>query len=367
MYMRYLLTVALSLMMASMSANTPLRVVDNEDSSPVAHATVFGKSGVIIGMTDENGVVDIPIGDDFPVTVKCLGYEAAACGKSEKEVRLKHALFSLGEVVVTPVARPVVRLLCYVREYVSGATATDTMMCYNEHMADFFLAAENKIKGFKAQPSPRFLCSRLYSRIKNASGVDSIFIPAYRDDIFCWENMVEIPSGCVSETEKIRSGAKLDSIPGKHGIKHRLRKNDLSTYVMHTDYLADSKSHRISPFIFKLLGLSIDFNELQGSWAYRCNDKGVYTPADIVSGTFSLSVTAKGKWIRKALKSPTPVGMYSFYEIYPVEVEYLTVEEAKDLLYDNPPRVSMAISPHAGPLDPAVRSMVDGCGKKADS
>lgn len=342
-------------------SSSKITVVDKEDLSPLAGATVFANSGVIIGMTDHNGEIIVSSDQLFPITIKYLGYEPLTCQSSDKDAEMTHSLFSLKEVMVTPVDRPVVRILCYIREYVSGATGTDTLMSFNEHMGDFFLPLRDKVKNFKAKPSPRFLTSRLRSRMSNSNGLDSIFIPEYRDDTFSWEMMVTMPFSPVSESDKIKSGAKTDSIAGKHGIKHRLRKNGKSSYSIQTDYLADSKNHRISPFIFKLLGLSIDFNELQGSWVYKGNDKGNYTPADIISGTFSLSVVGRGKWIKKAFKSDTPIQMYSFYEIYPVEVEYLTVQEAKDMLHNESPGVRMTVSPNARPLDAAIQKMVDEC------
>lgn len=356
--------IAFALMLAmATQASSKITVVDKEDSSPLAGATVFANSGLIIGMTDGNGEITVPSDKDFPITIKCLGYEPSICQSSDAYAKMTHSLFSLKEVTVTPVDRPVIRVLCYIREYVSGATGTDTMMSYNEHMGDFFLPLRDKVKGFKAKPSPRFLASRLRSRMSNINGLDSIFVPEYRDDTFSWEMMVTMPFGSVSESDKIKWGAKTDSIAGKHGVKHRLRKNGKSSYSIQTDYLADSKSHRISPFIFKLLGLSIDFNELQGSWVYKSNDNGCYSPADIISGTFSLSVTGRGKWIKKAFKSDTPIQMYSFYEIYPMEIEYLTVQEAKDMLHKEPPRVKITASPNARPLDPAIQEMVDKCSR----
>lgn len=361
---RYVVLLLTALLAWTAQAKCRIKVVDSEDSTPLAAATVFANSGIIIGLTDDQGFITIASDSDFPVTVKCLGYDPGQSRAGEAEVRLEHSVFELQEVVVTPVDRPVLRVLCYIREYVSGATSTDTLVCYNEHMGDFFLPTRKKIKGFKAQTSPRFLRSRCYSRMANNDGLDSIFVPKYRDDSFCWEDLVSMPSENVTESDIIKSGSNIDSIQGKHGVKQILRKSSESTYTIQTDYLADSKNHKISPFIFKLLGLSIDITELQGSWIYQTNEGGVYSPADIVSGIFSLSVSGRGKWIKKAFRSETPVQMHSFYEIYPIEVEYLTVEEAKDLLYENPPRVSMTISPNATPLDPSTQRMVDICNLK---
>lgn len=359
--MRYLLAILSLFVAVASKAESRLSVVDGEDSSPLAGATVFARSGVIIGMTDGKGEIIVPSANDYPLTVKCLGYEPAVCPTGISEARMSPSLFSLHEVTVTPVDRPVVRVICYIREYVSGATGTDTLTCFNEHMGDFFLPLRKKVKGFKAKPSPRFISSRLRSRMSDRNGLDSVFVPAYRDDSFSWEMVVGMPYGNVSESETIRAGARCDSVQGKHGLKRILRKSGASTYSIQTDYLADSKDHRLSPFIFKLLGMSIDFNELQGSWVYKANDKGVYTPADIVSGTFSLSVVGRGKWIKKAFKSDTPVQMYSFYEIYPVEAEYLTVDEAKALIKDDTLRMKITPSPNARPLEPGIQRIVDRC------
>lgn len=357
--MRTIMTIFVMLCAIAMFAKHKITIVDAEDSTPLVASTVFAKSGAILGLTDDNGNISIQSDNDYPITVRCLGYEPQLCQKGDSIAVMQHSLFNLREVVVTPVDRPICRLICYVREYVSGVTGNDTLMNYGEHMADFFLPTRDKVKGFKAKSTPRFLRSRIYTRMANSEGLDSIFVPEYRDDTFSWEDMVEMPYKSVTETESIRAGAKNDSIKGKHGLKHLIRKIG-ETYSLQTDYLADTKSHTISPLIFKLLGLTIEFNELQGNWIYHANDKGVYSPADILSGTFSLSVIGKGRWIKKAFKTDSPVQMYSFYEIYPVEVEYLTVDEAKES-YKNPAKEPMRVSEYATPLSPAIQRMVDIC------
>lgn len=360
--MRKILTLLGMLCAIATFAEHKITAIDAEDSMPLPAATVFGNSGAILGMTDENGNICIKSENDYPITVRCLGYEPYLCEKGDSIAMLRHSLFNLQEIVVTPVDRPICRMVCYMREYASGVTGTDTLINFGEHIADFFLPTRKKVKGFKAKPTPRILCSRVYSRMANSEGLDSIFMPEYRDDTFSWEEMVEIPYEKRIETDKIRAGAKSDSIPGKHGLKHLLRKSN-DTYAIQTDYLADSKSHTFSPFLFKLLGLTIECNELQGNWIYKANDKGEYSPADIISGTCSLSVLGKGRWIKKAFNTDTPVQMYCFYELYPVKIEFLTVEEAKSV-YADPPSEPMQVSVHATPLSPAVQRMVDVCRSK---
>lgn len=331
-------------------------VVDGADGMPLPGATVFGSSGTIVGLTDTDGVIRVDNVADFPLTVRCLGYESAVCPRGQSRVELATATYALGEMVVVPVERPVVHMVCYIREYISGVTGTDTIMNFNEHMGDFFVHVR-KIKGFKAVLSPRFLRSRLYSRIADSSGRDSIFRPDYRDDTFAWEQLMSMPKGKVDLGERICAGAAVDTIMGKHGVKELLRRNG-NNLTIKTDWLADSKNHTMSPFFFKLLGLTIDLTELQTSWIVSTSDNCSYTAADIVSGTFSVKVTGRGKWIRKAFHTDTPVEMYSFYEVYPMTTDYLTVEQAKDMLA-NPPSPRIEVSPLAPELSPAIRRLVE--------
>ena len=336
-------------------------VVDGVDGTPLPGATVFGRSGAIVGLTDASGGIDVVNRADFPLTVRCLGYETASCRSGEGQVKLDPATYGLKEVVVVPVERPVVHMLCYIREYISGVTGTDTIMNFNEHMGDFFVPVR-KIKGFKAVLSPRFLRSRLYSRIADSSRRDSIFRPDYRDDTFAWEQLMSMPKGKIDLGERICGGAATDTVMGKHGVKELLRRNG-NNLTVKTDWLADSKNHTMSPFFFKLLGLTIDLTELQTCWIVSPSDNCSYTAADIVSGTFSVKVTGRGKWIRKAFHTDTPVEMYSFYEVYPMTTDYLTVEQAKDML-SNPPSPRIEVSPLAPELSPAIRRLVEEAQKR---
>lgn len=341
-------------------ANTRIRVLDEEDGTPLAASTVFSKSGVIIGITDNDGFITVTNDRDFPITVRCVGYQPFTATKGMEEIKLSPASFTLNEIIATPVDRPIYRVVCYIREYLSGATGTDTLMCFNEHMADFFILRRDKVKGFKAHTHPRFLTSKLYTRKTDSSGLDSIYSPKHRDESISWESFLTYPTWILPETDPIKNGARIDSVPGKYGVKQLLRKNSDSSFYTQIDYLADTKDHKLSPFIFKLLGMTVDLTELKDSWAFQPSDKGYYTPADIVSGIFSISVLGKGKWIKKAFKSDSPVLMNNVYEIYPIEFEPLTVEEAKAYLKEKP-KTKMTVSQNATPLSPAIQKLIDAC------
>ena len=262
----------------------------------------------------------------------------------------------LGEVVVTPGQRPIMNVLCYIREYTSGATTTDTVQYFAEHMAMFYIP-QGKVKGFKANNSPQVLSSRMYQR-KFSYGNDSVFKPEFRPDDISWLDLVSYPEKDTHETDRIKQGARVDTIMGKHHIKTFARKTD-SHYFESTDILADKKDHKMSPFIFKLLGMTIDFNEMNVSRAYKTNSKGIYKPEEMMFSTFSMEVVGRGKWIKKAFNSKDPVTMKGLFEIYPIKVDYLTVDEAKSMLQGNTPKVKFQRSEIASPLPSGVQEIVN--------
>lgn len=334
-----------------------ISVVDSCDNSVISGASVFGNSGVILGMTDADGRFDGVSGKDFPLTVRCLGYESAVCDAGCETLRMSPVSFRLNDVVVTPLDRPVMHVLCYIREYSGCANATDTVQLYSEHMADYFITGE-KVKKFKPQTKPRILNSRLYARMKTRDGRDSVFRPGYRDDSISWVDLLELPSVKVEESDAIRAGAASDVEQGKYWVKTRSRKSE-NMFVQDIDFLADSKEHSMSPAIFKLLGFTIDFHELRTSWAYRSNNTGVYTAQDLIYGTMATRVCGRGKWIRKAFNSDTPVDINGLFEVYPVDIEFLTVEEAKTMMRDDNATARMQPSPDALPLPAATQRLVE--------
>ena len=350
-----IITATLLFATAHIFAADHITVIDASDKSAIIGATVFSQSGTIIGITDVDGRIGGLSPKAFPLTVKCLGYTPAIVGAEAGTVSMTAAEYPLSEVTVTPYDRPVMRVVCYMREYTSGATPIDTTQYYNEHMADFYIPVA-KVKKFKARTTPRILTSRVYERYANSEGVDSVSIPKYLRDDISWTQLLSLPAEKFEEPDDIRAGATYCATDGKHGRAIIHRKNS-QTYTTNIDYLADKKDHVYSPAFLKLIGFTIDITEMRGSWAYRANETGIYHPSDLLYGTFALDITGKGRWIKKYYKSDEPVNLHAFYEIYPVSMEYLTVEEAKKQ-QEHAPRVKFEKSDLAGPLPPAIESIV---------
>lgn len=359
-YMNTLLSIIVFLAISTFCtlAAGRITVVSLEDNSPVASATVFSKTGIIIGITDDKGYIEGFTESDIPLTVRCLGFDPATTNVANDTVFLSPAIYNLSGITVSPGERPVLKALCHIREYNTGVHDTDTIQQFNEHMAHFYLPVQ-KVKKYNVPKKPFIRKSRTYFRHAGAKGDSIAYSDKYDGDI-SWMNVITMPSESVSERAAIRSGAKNDTVAGKYGIAKTARKNR-GAYIEETDYLADRKDHRFSPFIFKLLGLTMDFNELRALWAYKPNETGIYGPHDLLYGTWNINILGKGKWFKKAFNAQSPVEMNGFYEIYILDFEYLTTEEAKEEADGNVPQMEFMTSPLASPLPPAVETLVRRC------
>ncbi len=352
-------------------------VVDAEDKSPVVAASVFSKKGKIIGITGFDGKIAGVSPDDFPITVKSIGYRSDESVMPCDTIALPRETYKLGEVIISPKDRPILRAVCYVRElstmmisYESGDTAaTIAFNSYTESMGDFYMAIA-KVKKFKN--SHRLPVSRCYSSGeiggKVDGGMSAIDTLIHVGDtleikqnqsltLLTFDDDFPIPDIAVSESKKIRQGAKSDVIMGKHGIKTIARKEN-GIYVETFDKLADKKNHKHSPNALKFLGLTMDVTENTHVTAYRSNKSGVYNPWDLMYSTVSTETLLKGKWWRYPFKTEKPIAMKSYVEIYPVAFEFLTVDEAKEM-QENPPEVEFRRSPIATPLPPGIKAMVE--------
>lgn len=354
----YLLLICLTALSATVDGKTYV-VIDSTDNSPVIGATVIGKSGIITGLTDSDGRITVESERELPITVRCVGYDPQVVSGLNDTIFMAPTSYQLKEVVVMPVDRPVTRVICFAREYSSGITGQDTLQMYCEYMTESFIA-EGKVKGYKkydAKPWEKNV--KRYARITKA-GRDSIFRPTRDDDIteLSWFHFLAfLPTEKSGAPEAIKNGAEADSVQGKYGTKFIYRKKN-NLFTKTADVLSDHKNHKWSPWLFKLIGLTIDIEA--GSWthSFKTNEKDVYGPLDFVSGTYNISMTGRGKWLKKAFDTKLPIEMNTYIELYPVEIEHYTVTEYKEHKEDFS-RIPFQYPPDIQALAPAVQSLVN--------
>lgn len=339
------------LLATALTSAAKIRVTDNSDSSPVTAAVVFSRSGLILGMTDADGILENTSEADYPLSIRCLGYEPTEITTPAEEHGLTRIAFPLKEITVSPAERPITRIVCYRRTYMTAAAGSDTLQGINISMFDVFLSKE-KVKGFRQKHEPRDLVSVDYVRRKHAD-TDSVSKNNRNSSL----SLLKFPSDKTSETDAIKGGAPADSVEGKHFLAQKMRKSD-DAYIVSTDGLADYKDHKTSPLLFKLVGMTTDVHALESTWAYAPNPAGEYCADDILYGTLFTKMTMRGKLFKSLFDTKNPIETITYEEIYPVAREYLTVEEAKELTKEIP-ATEIHPSDHASPILPRFQRLIE--------
>ena len=332
-------------------------IADSIDNSPIVGVTFIGKSGVIAGLTDNNGSIDLNL-SEFPASIKCIGYEDKTINGICDTIWMQPLSYELKEIIVTNKERPVIRVLSYVREYSSGISGKDTLQLYCEYMAESFLAYE-KTKGYKSCDAKLTAKGvKRYARISK-DGIDSIFCPSYKDDItdLSWFDFIAfIPTDKDTNIpEKIIRGAETDTIHGKYGPKFMFKKKN-GLFTKTADVLSDKKDRKWSPWIFKLLGMTVDIES--GTWTLSFNDNGTdkLSIYDFNRGCYNIHLTGRGKWLKKAFGTKEPIEMNTYIELYPVEITHCSIAEYKEAK-DDFTAIPFIYPDKIQPLSPAIQNL----------
>ena len=338
------------------------RVIDSTDRSPISAASIFDATGNMVGFTWSDGEFSEIPASAYPVTLRCMGYEQLIIERPENKTwEMTPIVYELEEVVVVPVKRNILKQTFYVREYFSMSNETDTVTFFNEHMADRFVPTSKDAK-FGGKSKLRLLESRQYGHYQ-LFGQDSIttnpetMFPSMVTIFEPIDKEIAIP-------ESFKKATKFHEVPGKSGMELIAKQND-QTFTISVDALADTKDHKISPWPLKLLGFTMEINQAYVTQAYRVNDKGIYQPKDLLEFRIVMQADGRGKYLRKALKSDKPVVIRCMVEMYIVDRDYLSKEEAKAAYKNKPTDVKFVIPSTVPPLNEATRRMVERANAEA--
>ncbi len=359
----YFLIISLLLFCTPIDAQK--RVIDAKDRSPISAASIFDASGNMVGFTWNDGVfTEIPE-SAYPITLRCMGYEQLVIERPEdKTWEMTPTVYELEEVVIVPVKRNVLKQTFYIREYFSMSNQTDTITYFVEYMANRFVPTTKDAK-FGGNSSFRILASHQYSRYK-LFGEDSVAVDP-KASMPSFLKVLELNVDEVKAPESFKKAGntnKLYEKSDKSG-KSLIQKQNAQTFITIRDGLADTKEHKISPWPLKLLGFTMDINQLYTTHAYRVNDKGIYLPKDLIEASFVMEADGKGKYLRKALKSDKPIIVRSMIELYVVDRDYLSNEEAKEEYKDKPTNVKFEIPSTVPPLNEATKRLVERANAEA--
>lgn len=330
-------------------------VADAEDHQPLGGATMMSANGTILGFSDADGAIGHSP-SSFPVSIHCLGYVETQLTVPVDTVFMTPKSFELSEVVIRPVERPVLKLNCYIREYTSGAFGNDTVMLFGEYMADYFLV-EKKIKGFKpSNREPYIRVRRQRVRHKNSEGLDSIARPKDEEQLISWVDICSINPISSTAPDSIINGST-GIVQGKYGKFSTMRVSG-NKLIYSRDILADHKGHHWSPWFFKMIGFTIDTTRMLAKDIFLVDENGNFGPNTLQMATYTMEITIKSKWVKRAFHTKEPIKTYSVIEVYPISAQYLTQPEAKELEWDYSQK-DIIQAPQAPQLSKNIQEMID--------
>lgn len=345
--------VALAAVVASAMPGGAFTVIDSLDRLPVAAAAVYNSRGAMLGITDDAGGFAASV-CDYPLSVQCLGYEIATVLSPQDTVALTTRFYNLPETEVSSVPKDGVKVTFFVREYNTMIVDGDTTMVLRECMADVILPNRPKVKGFKGHNSMRVRNSRNYARYFLRNGTDSVARNVKYESLL---SVAHCDTLLLAEPERLRGiNAGVDSVM-KKDTKVVFRKNGAGFFVMR-DALAGKEGHRYSPNALKLFGLTMDFTELFVSSSFRLNGDYRYRLPDMQQRSVVISALARGKMWKKMLNARGDIGIHATIDIYPVDFEYLTVEECRSLEKEDRGSIEWRIPEWVAPLSPLQSSLV---------
>lgn len=334
------------------------RLVDNVTGTPLPMASITDCRGNVVGMTNQEGIIPSISDDRFPVTFSYIGYRSLELRQPvTDDVGMTPLVYELSDVVVRPQDRPMLHITAYVRE-VSSILGPDSVTLFAERIVDYMLpVGKTRFKGWN---NPRKLASKVYMRMTNAEGLDSVSRDV-GNDVIIWSNILgSVPSSFyfpASMNSDVVSA--VDTVMGKYAPKFIWQKNG-GIIRCFADALADSKEHVISPKFLKLFGLTTDITDMTRNYVFHVGD-GNPSLTNMTSMSIAMDMRLRGKMYKKFANSSEPIIEKSYIEVYFTDYEYLSVEEAKKLKKD-PPAVSEAdvIAPPGVPeLHQGVRQIVE--------
>jgi hypothetical protein len=206
--------------------------------------------------------------------------------------------------------------------------------------------------------------SRSFSQHK-VGNIDSVAHEENSKSFFMTSTLTKLSSKEILVHESLKNDSTgYYEKKGKSGLALVQRLSN-GVFTFKEDLLADKKNHTLSPWPLKLLGFTLEINQFYTTNAFSINEDGKYYPKDLLEAGFMMEAEGRGKYIRMALDSKTPVTVRTMTEIYVVDRDFLTLEEAKEESAKEAPKMDFMIPSNVPALNEATRRLVERAKAKA--
>lgn len=336
------------------------KLVDAETKTVLPLASISDHCGNMIGMTSREGDIPPIAPKSFPITFNYMGYKPLEVARLDgSDVMMYQSLYELPGILVTPGNRPLLHLTGYMREVASILGSSDSLTVYKESIVDFLIpVGKTREKGWS---KPRVLTSKIYVRMSDSSGMDSVSGQLDEKFLLRGDKYNFIPSvKAIPESMKVTEGAARKTIMGKYSPKHIWEKNGETTR-WYFDCLADKEGHVYTPRALKVAGMTSDLKEASFNYVFHIDEGNTLKPTDMTRVSLSIDLLVRGKLAMKAYNSTGPLHLRTYIEVYLTEREYLTDAEGKAIKKEAPVyRTSDVKAPaDATPLHPGIARMIE--------
>lgn len=301
-------------------------VADSSTLTPLSNASIFDRTGALIGISNVKGTT--PYIDDscLPITIRYIGYrEKSIDGVLPDTIFLAGVASELPELVVESRQHKVLHILAYVREYSTLSTYTDTVFLFREKMVDFMLNPEIK-SSFKGWNTPRIIKTRSYYRFTDATGLDSVSDSSPHH--FSWSDWMGMPPPVAVPPHIHASDCAADTIFGQYSAAETWSRHD-SRVSVDINILADTITRKWIPSLRGFFNDNIEFENFRIRYNYDNIAAGSVAAADLASYAYNIDSRGRGRSMFRFNRKDEPLFVSTYAEVYIIDKEYITIKEAK--------------------------------------
>ena len=287
-------------------------VVDAADGTPLPKASVFDRNGRLAGLTSETGEMPPLTASDYPVSIRCIGYDTRTiCSPSSGRIKMRK--------------QEVLHLTGYLREFSTLTTSSDTVTLFREKAVDYMLPTAHTRK-FRGWRIPRVLASKSYYRFTDINGLDSVS-DRFRQH-FSWSDWVGIASH--ADLPAALRGAEIasDTTYGKYSRALSWRRNG-HRVDLDIDLLADTANLHWAPGIASFIRDGLDVYSFNMKYAFAGVGENEILPNNISKMTYVIETKGRALDLFRMFRHDTPYYVNTYAELYITAREYLTVKQAR--------------------------------------
>lgn len=303
-------------------------VVDAVSGEPLSGVSVFNRKGDIVGVSSSRGLLPYIAPDDYPLTVRCLGYtDVTGITVRDSVISLEEFPYELFEVVVAPEKRQVLHVLAFAREYSTLCTYSDTVTLFREKWIDYMLPTPS-VKNFKGWLTPRTLTTKSYYQFRNNNGLDSV--SDRFNQHFSWSDWIGLLDR-VRLPEKLASddSVAIDTVFGKYRpTQIWSRKGEDVT--LRVNVLSDTLSRSLIPGLSSFFNRDdTDFEKLMVDYMFADVTSDMLFANNISRISANIESRGRGRNMFMFNKALEPFFVTTYIEIFIVDKEYMSEKEAR--------------------------------------